>query len=43
MQALCAEELCTMDKDMKGWLLVSVQLRLERQLENGVFPTQVGR
>jgi len=41
MQALCAEELCTMSKGMKG--LVSVQLCLERQLENGVFPTQVGR
>ena len=41
MQALCAEELCTMDKGMKG--MVSVQLCLEGQLENGAFPTQVGR
>jgi len=41
MQALCAEELCTMDKGMKG--VVSVQLCLERQLERGVFPAQVGR
>jgi len=41
MQALCAEELCTMDKGMKG--VVSVLLCLERQLESGVFTTQVGR
>jgi len=41
MQALYAEELCTMDKSMKG--VVSIQLWQERQLENGVFPTQVGR
>ena len=41
MQALCAEELCTMIKGMKG--VVSVQLCLERQLESGEFTTQVGR
>jgi len=41
MQVLCAEGLCTMDKGMKG--VVSIQLYLERQLKNGVFPRQVGR
>jgi len=41
MQSLCAEELCTMNKGMKG--VVSVQLCLERQLESGVFTTQMGR
>jgi len=41
MQALCAKKLCTTDKGMKG--VVSVQLCLERQLESGMFPAQVGR
>jgi len=46
MQALCAEGQalcpeCTMDKGMNG--VVSVQMCLERQLESGMFPTQVGR
>jgi len=41
MPAQCAEELCTTDKGMKG--VVSVQLRLERQLESEMFPTQVGQ
>jgi len=41
MQALCAEEVYAMDKDMKG--VVGVQLCLERQLKSGVFPSQVGR
>jgi len=40
MQALCAEELCNMDKGMKG--VIGVQLCLECQLES-VFPMQVGR
>jgi len=40
MQVLCVEELCTMDMGMRG---VALQLCLERQLESGVFPTQVGR
>jgi len=41
MQALCAEGLCAMDKGMKG--VVSIHLCPERQLESGVFSTQVGR
>jgi len=41
MQALCAKKLCTMDKSMKE--VVSVQLCLESQLENGMLPAQLGR
>jgi len=41
MQVLCAKKLFTMDKSMKE--VVSVQLCLERQLESGMFPAQVGR
>jgi len=41
MQALCDEELCAMDKGMKG--VVGIRLCLERQLESGVCPTQVIR
>jgi len=40
MQALCTKQLCPMDKGMKG--VVSVQLCLERHLESGIFPMQVG-
>jgi len=36
--AQCARKLCTVDKGV-----VSVQLCLERQLESGMFPLQVGR
>jgi len=41
MQALCAEELYAMDKGMKR--MVGIHLCLERQLEIGVFPTEMGR
>jgi len=41
MQALCAKELYTMDKCMKG--VVGIQLFLEHQFESGAFLTQVGR
>jgi len=41
MHELCAEELCTLDKGMKG--VVNVQLCTECQVESKIFPTQVDR